>query len=310
MNDEMKEIYETFAAECADHVRKATDYILQIEESKDEEALNGLFRTFHTIKGNARMLEFNHIGELAHSAENVMARLRNGTLAPSKQVVDLLLAALDSISILVSEGVAGEEDSIATEALMASLDAVAAGTESPQNARIKAKAETAPPVSPKRDREQAPSAPTVRRDERGPLNILVVEDDFLSRKTLVAMLKPYGTCDVAVDGNEAIEAFARALEDHPYDLVCMDIMMPRTDGFEAAKQIRTAEMIAAVRKMKEAGIKTDYYERKDAVVIMTSSLDDPENYVNACYRCGANAYLVKPILPDTLRAALERFALA
>jgi two-component system chemotaxis sensor kinase CheA len=81
MDNEMKEIFDSFAAECAEHIRKATDCILLIEDRRDEEALNGLFRAFHTIKGNARMLEFQDIGELAHAAENVMARLRNGTLA-------------------------------------------------------------------------------------------------------------------------------------------------------------------------------------------------------------------------------------
>lgn len=297
MDNEQKELYETFAVECSEHIRKATDCILLIEEKRDEEALNGLFRAFHTIKGNARMLDFSDIGELAHTAENVMARLRNGTLSPSKQVIDLLLSALDSISILVAEKGAKTGEPLRIEGLIASLNAVAKGEESPQNVLVKAKI-------------RVPEKALRKRPVEGPANILVVEDDFLSRKTLLSMLAPYGTCDIAVNGKEAIEAFAAALDDRPYDLVCMDIMMPHVDGFEAVKQIRSAEMLAAIKKLKASGEKKEYHERKDAVVVMTSALDDPENYINACYRCGANAYLVKPILKDTLAAAMSRFGLA
>lgn len=299
MDSEMKEIVETFAAECAEHIRKATDCILLIEEQKDEEALNGLFRAFHTIKGNARMLDFAKIGNVAHAAENVMARLRNGTLTPTKQVVDLLLSALDTIGLLVSEEIEGTTEPLGIEGLLNALDAVAKGAESPQNVQIKAKAQAS----------AVKAAPAEIAKRARSLSILVVEDDFLSRKTLVAMLKPYGTCDVAINGQEAVEAFTQGLEDHPYDLVCMDIMMPRMDGFEAVKHLRTAEMIAAVRKLKQQGLQKEYYERNDTVILMTSSLDDPENYVKACYRCGANAYLVKPISQEQLHSALARFSL-
>jgi two-component system chemotaxis response regulator CheY len=177
---------------------------------------------------------------------------------------------------------------------------VAKGDESPQNVQVAAKSRTS-------------SAAAVSRGGADPgkkLNILVVEDDFLSRQTLISMLKPLGTCDVAFNGKEAVEAFATAIDDHPYDLVCMDIMMPEVDGFEAVKQIRSAEMLAAIKKLKESGAKEDFHELKDAVVIMTSALDDPDNYINACYRCGANAYLVKPIHQETLLNALARFGLA
>ncbi|MFA6506892.1 MAG: response regulator [Treponemataceae bacterium] len=305
MDSEMKDIVDTFVTECAEHIQKATDCILLIEEKKDEEAINGLFRAFHTIKGNARMLEFNKIGSVAHSAENVMARLRNGTLTPTKQVIDLLLSALDAIGLLIAEEAEGGTlEPLHIEGLMTALEAVAKGAESPQNAQIKVKAQIA---------ADQPT-PSVNKKNSRSLNILVVEDDYLSRKTLVAMLKPYGTCDVAVNGQEAVEAFTHGLTEHPYDLVCMDIMMPRMDGFEAVRHLRSAEMIAAVRTLKQEGAlllksKKNYYERRDTVIIMTSSLDDPENYINACYRCGANAYLVKPISQTLLRAALEQFRL-
>ena len=116
------------------------------------------------------------------------------------------------------------------------------------------------------------------------MRVLVVEDDFISRKLLTTLLGHYGDCDIAVDGNEAVDAFKIALnEDTPYDLICMDIMMPNLDGQAALKEIRALE--------KESDIPAT----KEVKVIMTTALDDPKNVMESLYKGGASAYLVKPI---------------
>ena len=74
------------------------------------------------------------------------------------------------------------------------------------------------------------------------MKILLAEDDFVTRKFMLNFLSKYGECDVAVDGLEAVEALALAFEDgEPYDLVCLDIMMPVMDGYQALKEIRDVE---------------------------------------------------------------------
>ena len=121
------------------------------------------------------------------------------------------------------------------------------------------------------------------------MRALIVEDDFISRRIVKEILSTYGSCDVAVDGEEAVQAFCRALaEDRPYDLVCMDIMMPRLDGQSALKKIRAKE--------RELGVVAAH----EAKVIMTTALDDPGNVVEAYYRGGATAFLVKPITRQKL----------
>ncbi len=116
------------------------------------------------------------------------------------------------------------------------------------------------------------------------MRVLVVEDDFTSRKVLQKILSPFGEVDIAVNGLEAVEAFESSLNDQkPYDLICMDIMMPEMDGQEALKRIRTVEKAHGIRPADEVK------------VIMTTALDDPKNVVEAYYKGGATSYVPKPI---------------
>ena len=130
------------------------------------------------------------------------------------------------------------------------------------------------------------------------MRILIVEDEFSSRKVLEKFLGTYGRTDVVVDGDEAVESFAAAWEEKDsYDLVLMDIMMPKLDGQKALQQIRDFE--------KSKGI-VGFGEVK---VIMVTALDDPKNVVEAFYEGGANSYLVKPIEREKLDAELKNLGL-
>ena len=125
--------------------------------------------------------------------------------------------------------------------------------------------------------------------ENGGIKVLIVEDDFVSRQMIKAFLDPLGSCDVVVDGSEAVQAFRTALEDgNGYDLICLDIMMPDVDGHEALNQIREIE--------NEKEIK----ETDRVKIVMVSALDDPKNIFKAYYKGGADAYIVKPVEKEKL----------
>jgi len=116
------------------------------------------------------------------------------------------------------------------------------------------------------------------------MKTLIVEDDVTSRLVLQGLLKTYGEVHVAEDGRQGVEAVRLALDaGQPYDLVCLDIMMPEMDGHEALKKIREME--------KRAGIQG----RGEVKVLMTTALGDAKNVVEAYYRGGATSYLVKPV---------------
>ena len=126
------------------------------------------------------------------------------------------------------------------------------------------------------------------------MRVLIVEDDFVSRRMLQKILAGYGQCDIAVDGREAVQAFSMALVNAtPYDLVCMDIMMPLMDGLEALRQIRQLE--------EEKGI----HEMNAAKVVMTTAVDDKKQITQAFYQGGAASYFVKPIDKDKFLAELR-----
>jgi two-component system, chemotaxis family, chemotaxis protein CheY len=127
------------------------------------------------------------------------------------------------------------------------------------------------------------------------MRILVVEDDFASRRMMQRLLATYGEVDVVVDGAEAVDAFRLGWdESRPYDIIFMDIMMPHVDGQEALKRIRSAERDMGIRTVDEVKI------------VMTTVMEDPKNVFEAFHEGGATAYLVKPIDVDKLRAELEK----
>ncbi len=129
------------------------------------------------------------------------------------------------------------------------------------------------------------------------MKTLIVEDDFASRKLMQKYLNPFGETDVVVDGKEAIDAFNLAMhEETPYDLVCLDIMLPKMDGQQVLKEIRTVE--------EKRGILGN-----DATkVIMTTALGDAKNVLSA-FRSQCEGYLQKPISREQLVRQLKELGL-
>jgi two-component system chemotaxis response regulator CheY len=125
------------------------------------------------------------------------------------------------------------------------------------------------------------------------MRILIVDDDYISRTKLKALLRPYGDCDAIHNGALALEMFEQAWKDHaPYDLITMDVDMPDFRGQHIVQRIRDWEQDWQ-----------SYKQDKEARILMVSGLDDPQSIVGA-FRTGCEAYVVKPIKREELEKTL------
>jgi two-component system chemotaxis response regulator CheY len=129
------------------------------------------------------------------------------------------------------------------------------------------------------------------------MNILIVEDDFVSRNLLQRILIPYAKVDIAVDGEEALRAFEDKLKaDNPYDLVCLDIMIPKKHGHDVLYEMR------ALQEARNRPMETK------TRIVMTTALSDNENKADA-FAGHCDAYVTKPISKNKFLALLKRLGL-
>lgn len=129
------------------------------------------------------------------------------------------------------------------------------------------------------------------------MRILIAEDDLVSRKFLCKFLSEYGECDITVDGMEALEAFLLAWdEERPYDLICLDIMMPKLDGIKVLKRIRDLE--------QQKQLEEEFY----AKIIMITALNDTST-VSDAFDSGCEAYAAKPIDLEKLVEVMKKLNL-
>lgn len=141
-------------------------------------------------------------------------------------------------------------------------------------------------TSPQKVQTASPSQEVT--DVRVGLRVLLVEDNEVNGKVAVRMLERAGCkVDIATDGVEAL----RKTEREEYDIVFMDVYMPRMDGYEATRLIRERENGSG---------------RHQVIIAMTANAmeGDREN----CLQAGMDDYLSKPFREADLRAILARWS--
>lgn len=130
------------------------------------------------------------------------------------------------------------------------------------------------------------------------MKCLIVDDDFFGRELLTCILTDYAdVIDVAKDGAEAVTQFTDALQGGaPYDLVCLDILMPVMNGQQALKEMRRLEKEASSANAR-------------AVIIMTTAVSSVQEIEEAIWEGDCNDYLVKPISQADMLALLNKYKL-
>ena len=131
------------------------------------------------------------------------------------------------------------------------------------------------------------------------MKVLIVEDSFVGREYLLALLEETdATCIAVESGEEALEIFQEThREDDRIDLVILDIVLPGMDGLQTLEKLRAME--AEWNVPPERGAK----------VIMATALDDDTNASRAFFQGNAASYITKPITPEKLAAELHALGL-
>ena len=100
---------ETFVQEAEDLLVEVEEHILDLEtDPQNKDAINGLFRAMHTIKGSGAMFGFEEIADFTHHVETTLDFVRSGDLRVTKELIDLTLSSRDQIKAMLDEAQGGE----------------------------------------------------------------------------------------------------------------------------------------------------------------------------------------------------------
>ena len=123
MNDEMQEILNDFLAESHEMVESLDQHFVELESDPNNmDLLNEIFRCMHSMKGSAGFLGFPQLVEVAHQAESLLNKLRQGEMAVSPFVIDIILEAVDAVKLLQTDiRETGEDSHVDTDMIVNKL---------------------------------------------------------------------------------------------------------------------------------------------------------------------------------------------
>lgn len=123
IEDDMKEIFESFLVESQELLDALTPDLMLLESSGDDmELMNRIFRGFHTIKGTSGFMGFDSITTITHKAEDLLNKLRRGELQVTLPMVDVLLEVHDWIQLLVKNLANGDDSPVEYSQTLVKLD--------------------------------------------------------------------------------------------------------------------------------------------------------------------------------------------
>ena len=110
MADEMDEIIEEFVVEAEEILERLDPLFVELEQKgQDPEIINEIFRGMHTLKGAAGFLGFQNVVDVAHRAETILKKIREGEMTISPEITDAILKATDILGVLIGHIKAKEE---------------------------------------------------------------------------------------------------------------------------------------------------------------------------------------------------------
>jgi len=126
------------------------------------------------------------------------------------------------------------------------------------------------------------------------MKILLVDDELVSRKKLEKIMEGLGECVAVESGQAALKEFKKAWENLvPFDLITLDVSMPKMDGTEVLYEVREIEKIKKIPKEKLAKI------------LMVTSHSD-KGTIFTCIQAQCNDYILKPFKKEMVLKKIEK----
>ena len=165
MPDEMEEIIAEFITESEETLDRIDPLFVELEiKGEDKEMLNQIFRSVHTIKGAAGFLGFQPVVDVAHNAESIMKKLREGEIRMSKPLMDVVLKSVDMLRLLLKH--VKHKDNV-TENTAPLLSELKTALENATNAAGKPEDRGQGPGARSQETEVKSQEPEVKKQESG-----------------------------------------------------------------------------------------------------------------------------------------------
>src|SRR6056297_2006251 len=93
---------DAFIRESEEAITQLNNSLLDLEsDPSDREAMDSIFRTAHTLKGNFGAMGFDDAANLAHAVEDLLDAMRQGEMEVTADVMDLVFAGVDELEVIV-----------------------------------------------------------------------------------------------------------------------------------------------------------------------------------------------------------------
>lgn len=293
-----EQLMEMFVSSAADLLDQIETDLLKLEHMGDEwddELVNKVFRSAHTIKGESGFIGLDVIGKLSHSIENVLDMVRDRVFVADNETINLLLECFDELRQL-TEDVEHSNDADVSDFVSRLQDLAARKTGG--DSAPAPPAQTAEPVSEKVAVQEpelcekitppAVSAPEYSADEveNKPADVLIVDDDPMIQNLLNHHLDEIG---ISSQSAGSCGQCLQMLRNNSYRVIVLDFELPDGQGVEIIQEIKQIHPLAQV-------------------VMLTGEVN-MHNVIN-CLEAGAIDFLPKSenyhLIVDPIQLALVR----
>ncbi len=125
MIDEMEEYKEMFIAESQESLNALNQALLDLETNPEEmDILNNIFRYAHTLKGMSATMGYDKIADLSHKMENLLDKIRQGTISLSTDIVDILFECIDLLEAMVERITQGQDAEADTSPVISKIESI------------------------------------------------------------------------------------------------------------------------------------------------------------------------------------------